>query len=207
MISRLRFGRARVVQTLCGGNWRLAALQGYLTAARGCDYSGIHSICSHMITAEIQSRARTHWLPRCTYICVATCSISPCVLPSAADLLLRTSSLKAGSKKTRGEKNAIRAGFDGGHGLALFRAQPLALRDAVHVLLTSSSLRLCRKLIALKNYLRRRQDVHSWPVTPPEKKKKEKKLNIFFQQSLLKNMNSSCNGIAVCAWYRFYFRL
>lgn len=58
--------------------------------------------------------------------------------------------------------NAIRAGFDGGHGLALFRAQPLALRDAVHVSLRSSPLSLCfRKLIALKNYLRRRHDIHS----------------------------------------------
>lgn len=58
--------------------------------------------------------------------------------------------------------NAIRAGFDGGHGLALFRAQPLALRDAVRVSLRSSPLSLCfRKLIALKNYLRRSHDIHS----------------------------------------------
>lgn len=132
-----------------------------------------------------------------------------CGRPSSANLFF-----KGGLQENEWGKNAIRAGFDGGHGLALFRAQPLALRDAVHVLLTSSSLRLCRKLIALKNYLRRRQDVHSWPVTPPGKKKRRRKKSwifsfgaVLFQQSLSKNMNSSCNGIAVCAWYWFYFRL
>lgn len=167
----------------------------------GHGYSKNSKSCTNTLTTTLHIHTRGHSQH------VSLCSAF-CCGPSSANF-----SFKSGLQENEGGKNAIRAGFDGGHGLALFRAQPPALRDAVHVLLTSSSLRLCRKLIALKNYLRRRQDVHSWPVTQPEKKKKRKKSWIFsfgavlFQQSLSKNMNSSCNGIAVCAWYWFYFRL
>lgn len=59
-------------------------------------------MCSHMITAKIQ-----HADYYIVDTCVATCSMSPCVLLSVADLLLQTSSLKAGSKKTRGEKTQL----------------------------------------------------------------------------------------------------
>lgn len=56
-------------------------------------------------------------------------------------------------------KNAIKAGFDGGHCLALFRAQPLALRTAVHVLLASSS-------FALKNFLEDNTSTADQPLEP-----------------------------------------
>lgn len=168
------------------------------------DYSKNSKSCTNTRTTTLYIHMRGHLqhLSLCSAFCCG---------PSSANFFF-----KSGLQENEGgKKNAIRAGFDGGHGLALFRAQPLALRDAVHVLLTSSSLRLCRKLIALKNYLRRRQDVHSWPVTPPEKKKKKKRKKswifsfgaVLFQPSLSKNMNSSCNGIAVVSWYWFYFRL
>lgn len=96
-----------------------------------------------------------------THVDGDTDSVSPHIVLSAADFRLHIP-LKPGWGWGGRGVNAIRAGFDGGHGLALFRAQPLALRDAVRVSLRSSPLSLCfRKLIALKNYLRRRHDIHS----------------------------------------------